>query len=288
MLIDMQLKLTFPVCLVQAVLFCGMTALSLPSQPAGAAEPQSKNEWIKLFDGKTLNGRHKNPQKIGHGTGGRWTVEPGGALSGEQDPPGSGNGGILLTDRKFGDFELSLEMKPTWGIDSGIFLRSTDAGQCIQMTVDYYNKGNIGHIYGEATGGWVARAFSIEGKRRDGRLLGLATIGELPLVGSGLEYSCTTQDWLKAWKVGDWNQALIRVEGGRFPKITTHINGLKVCVFDAATCKAPMYDKEAVAKTLGDRGSIAVQVHGGGSYPAGAKCRWREIRVRKLRTSNNL
>jgi hypothetical protein len=78
---------------------------------------------------------------------------------------------------------------------------------------------------------------------------------------------------------------LIRVEGGRFPTITTHINGLKVCVFDAANSQAAKYEKEAVAKTLGDRGSIAVQVHGGGSYPAGAKCRWRDIRVRELRPS---
>jgi hypothetical protein len=83
---------------------------------APAAEPAG-SDWITLFDGKTLKGWHKNPEKIGHGTGGQWTVEPGGVLAGEQDPPGSGNGGILLTDRKFGDFELSLEMKPSWGID---------------------------------------------------------------------------------------------------------------------------------------------------------------------------
>ena len=44
---------------------------------------------------------------------------PDAAIVGEQDPPASGNGGILLTDRKFGDFELLLEMNPDWGIDSG-------------------------------------------------------------------------------------------------------------------------------------------------------------------------
>jgi hypothetical protein len=235
-----------------------------------------------LFDGKSLNGWHKNPQKIGHGTGGQWTVEPGGVLAGEQDPPGAGNGGILLTDRKFGNFELSLEMNPTWGIDSGVFLRATDQGQCIQMTVDCYNSGNIGQLYGEATGGWVARTFSFEGDVKDGKLLGLKTIQPQSLEAAGLVYACTPEEWLKAWKINGWNKALIRVEGGRFPNITTTINGLKVCVFDAATSKAAMYDKGAVAKTLGERGSIAVQVHGGGSYPAGAKCRWRNIRVREL------
>jgi hypothetical protein len=283
MLIDLHLKRMFPMRLLQTLFFCGLIAFCLGPQPLWAAETEAKDGWIKLFDGKTLNGWHKNPQKIGHGTGGKWTVEPGGVLAGEQDPPGSGNGGVLLTDRKFGDFELSLEMKPSWGIDSGVFLRSTDQGQCIQMTVDYYDKGNIGQMYGEATGGWVARPFSIKGDVVDRKLIRLTTIDAIPAREAGLEYTCTPEEWLKAWKVGDWNKALIRVEGGRFPKITTHINGAKVCVFDAATSTAATYDKEAVAKTLGDRGSIAVQVHGGGSYPAGAKCRWRDLRVRELR-----
>jgi hypothetical protein len=57
-----------------------------------------------LFDGKSLEGWHKNSKKIGHGTGGLWRAE-GGAITGEQDPPGSGNGGILLTDKKFADFK---------------------------------------------------------------------------------------------------------------------------------------------------------------------------------------
>lgn len=240
------------------------------------------NGWIELFDGKSLRGWHKNPQKIGHGTGGIWTVTADGELTGEQDPPGSGNGGILLTDQKFGDFELSLEMKPSWGIDSGVFLRANDKGECIQMTVDYYDGGNIGQLYGEATGGWVARAFSILGKTMDGRLLALQTIDTKPSVESGLRYSCTPEEWLKAWKVGDWNTARIRVEGGRLPVITTHINGVKVCEFDAAASEVQSYNRDKVANQLGEKGSIALQVHGGPRFQTGTKCRWRNIRVRPL------
>jgi hypothetical protein len=107
-----------------------------------------KDEWIELFDGKSLAGWHKNPQPIGHGTGGNWQVEDG-AITGEQDPPGSGNGGILLTDQKFGDFELLIDLKPDWGICSGLFLRGNDKGQCFQMMVDYHDAGNVGHLYGE-------------------------------------------------------------------------------------------------------------------------------------------
>ena len=77
-----------------------------------------KDDFIEIFDGQTLNGWHTNPEKIWHGTGGLWTVEDG-AIVGQQDPPGSGNGGILLTDQKFDDFELQLEIMPDWGVDSG-------------------------------------------------------------------------------------------------------------------------------------------------------------------------
>src|SRR5262249_20280528 len=108
---------------------------------------RAEDGWIDLFDGKTLDGWHKNPQKIGHGTGGQWTVEDG-AIVGEQDPPGSGNGGILLTDRKFKNFEVRIDLKPDWGICSGFFLRSNDKGQCLQMMVDYHDAGDVGHIYG--------------------------------------------------------------------------------------------------------------------------------------------
>jgi hypothetical protein len=241
-----------------------------------------KGGWITLFNGKDLEGWHKNPEKIGHGTGGHWHVEPDGVLAGEQDPPGSGNGGILLTDRKFGDFELSLDIKPSWGVDSGIFLRGNDQGQCMQMTVDYYNGGNIGHFYGEQTGAWVPRAFSIEGEEKDGKLVGLKTIDPREPEDVGLVSSCKPEEWVQAWKIDDWNNVVIRVEGGKYPKITTKINGVEVGVFDAATAKLEKYDREEVAKLLGEKGSIAVQVHGGGSYPAGKKCRWRNIRVREL------
>jgi hypothetical protein len=219
----------------------GLAALSCwgsrgPTNQTWAA-PADAEGWVTLFDGKTLEGWHKNPEKIGHGTGGHWTVEPGGALAGEQDPPGSGNGGILLTDPKFGEFELSIELKPAWGGDSGVFVR------CI---------------------------------------MSLATIEPQSPNDVGLDQSCTGEEWLKAWKIDDWNAALIRVEGGALPKITTHINDLQVGVLDLSKFKAPNFNADQIARTLGDEGSIAVQVHGGGSYPAGRKTRFRNIRIRPL------
>lgn len=242
----------------------------------------AEEKWTTLFDGKTLDGWHKNPKRIGHGTGGSWAVEEG-VIAGEQDPPGSGNGGILLTDRKFGDFELLIDMKPDWGVCSGLFIRGNDRGQCFQMMVDYHDAGNVGHIYGEGTGGFNTRLFDINGKLdAEGKLASLTTVKHKKPQDVGLVRGCTPEAWLKAWKVNDWNTAKVRVAGGEFPTITTWINGLEVCHFDADKSTNAGYKKANVLKTLGPKGSVAVQVHGGGGWPNGAKCRWKNIKIREI------
>jgi lysophospholipase L1-like esterase len=243
-------------------------------------EPKAAVEegFISLFDGKTLKGWHKNPNKIGHGTGGIWLAEDG-TITGSQDPPGSGNGGILLTDEKFGDFELRLDIKPDWGVCSGLFLRSNDSGQCLQMMVDYHDGGNVGHIYGEGTGGFNTRPFDINGEMKDGKLVGLkfADKDEKPPI----TYSISGEKYCALYKVNEWNEVRV-VCVGEHPRITTWINGEKVCEFDGATYTGSGYDKEGVAKTLGREGSIAVQVHGGGGWPKDGKCSWKNIRIKKL------
>src|SRR5438034_92163 len=111
--------------------------------------------FIPLFDGKTLAGWHVSA-RTGHSgasqhkSGGRWVVEEG-ALIGSQDIPG--NGGIIITDEKFGDFEVALEMKNDFGPDSGLFLRSTEDGKAWQAMIDYHSGGNLMGIYGEGLGG---------------------------------------------------------------------------------------------------------------------------------------
>jgi len=235
-------------------------------------------KWISLFDGKSLTGWHKNPEKIGHGTGGIWKVEEG-VITGEQDPPGSGNGGILLTDRKFKNFEVQIDLKPDWGICSGFFVRSNDKGQCIQMMVDYHDAGNVGHIYGEGTGGFNNRPYEIFGKYDDKmNLLGLEAKPNGAKVPEA--YSISPEEWVKLWKINDWNTAKVRVVGSP-PVITTWINGTKVSEFNGNTYDGASYDKAKVSEITAE-GSIAVQVHGGKSWPAGAKCRWKNIKVREL------
>ncbi|HYN04822.1 MAG TPA: DUF1080 domain-containing protein, partial [Vicinamibacteria bacterium] len=123
----------------------------LPSLASPAEEG-----FQSLFDGKTLTGWHTSTQTghsatSQHKTAGRWVVQDG-AIVGSQDVPG--NGGIVLTDESFGDFEVALEMRNDFGPDSGLFLRSTEDGTAYQAMIDYHADGNLMGVYGEgALGG---------------------------------------------------------------------------------------------------------------------------------------
>jgi hypothetical protein len=253
---------------------------------AGAEAAADEQGFVPIFDGKTLSGWHTNPQKIFHGTGGKWQVEDG-AITGEQDPPG--NGGMLMTDQEFGDFELLLELKPDWGIYSGVFLRTNPKGVCFQVYVDYHDHGNVGWISTETTSGekrMIIRPFNFFGKLDDrGALTSLTTKpDERPVAWKPdyLLYSATAEQWLKAWKIGDWNTLRVRCVG-EYPRITTWINNTKLAEFDGSTCPQPDYHKDAIRKQLGTKGPIALQVHGGKQmWTSGAKCRWRNIRIKTL------
>jgi hypothetical protein len=250
-----------------------------------ADEPKAeKDGFLSLFNGRDLDGWHTNRARSAHGSGGLWQVEDG-VLTGQQDPPGSGNGGLLLSDRRYADFELLIDMHPDWGPDSGVFFRCTEEGAGFQMYVDYHDGGNVGHLRGEMPGAFALKPFQLFGKLNDAKeLTGFSTRPD-PRAQKWprgvYEHTCTAEAWLRAWRVNQWNTARIRCVG-KYPKVTTWINDLKVCHFNGETSAHPGYDKDRVLKILGRSGSIGFQVHGGKAWPNGAKCRWRNIRIKEL------
>ncbi len=167
-----------------------MTRTAILLLCAAGAFAQAPKGFTPVFDGRDLKGWHISTQ-TGHGTSQAWTVRDG-TITGTQDKPG--NGSILLTDRKYRNFEVYLEMKPDWGCDSGLFLRSNAKGQAYQVTLDYLPTGVLGGIYGE----------------------GLENVdGYMPA------------DWEKHWKKGQWNTIRARIEGDA-PHITVWMNGSKL------------------------------------------------------------
>jgi hypothetical protein len=269
--------------LAGSLLGCAASATGEKSTGEKAA---ADSGFVPIFDGKTLNGWHTNREKIVHGTGGKWQVEDG-AITGGQDPPG--NGGMLMTDQAYGDFELMLELNPDWGIDSGVFLRTNEKGVCFQVYVDYHDHGNVGWISTETTSGnkrMIIRPFNFFGTLDDqGKLVNLTTKpDERPIAWKPdyLVHSATPQTFLQTWKIGQWNTLRIRCFC-EYPRIITWINGTQMAEFDGATCPQPDYNKEEMLRQLGRKGPIALQVHGGGPmWRSGAKCRWRNIRIKPL------
>jgi hypothetical protein len=191
----------------------------------------------------------------GHGTGGKWVVEDG-AIVGSQDKPG--NGGIVITDKDYGDFEVALEMKNDFGPDSGLFLRSNEKGQAYQAMIDYHADGNLMGVYGEGLSGGVSvRNFDF-----------LSKVTEIKRHDSPFPLPIDPKDWPKLWKHGEWNELRARIVGNP-PRITTWINGVRFMEFE---------DKE---KRHTDEGGIALQVHGGGDHTR-EFVRYRNVRVKVI------
>ncbi len=102
----------------------------------------------KIFNGKDSKGWHISEVNH-HGNTKAWSVKDG-VLMVTQEP--AGNGGILLTDKKYKNFEVSIEVKPDWGCDGGLFLRANEKGQ---TTTKPGNTKNTGR---KTTGTTFARA----------------------------------------------------------------------------------------------------------------------------------
>jgi hypothetical protein len=247
----------------------------------------------QLLDVLTDFPRNYNEQAEAHPAA--WTVEEG-AIVGRQDPPGSGWGGYLITERAFGDFELRLAANPDWPADTGVMVRRRrESWEGLQVLLDHRQSGSIGGFYGNGIGGFHAVPFAVDAVQdAAGQAVGLrgddpATSVE-PFTDSKramLTKSADLDAFLATWRFGEWNEFRIRCVG-HLPVVTVWINDLLVAEIDLGTLQAPNYAPDAVAEVLGPRGHLALEVHdndpmlGEGRWGRKARCRWRNIRIREL------
>jgi hypothetical protein len=294
---------------------CALGAVAFGSARSVRAEPKHPRS---LFDGKTLDGWHaaprlmvprqprfdalpaaelraaviqwheNNPELRGRlANKGVWRVEEGAIIGGQV--PDSGLGAYLLSDETFGDFELTVEARPDFPIDTGIMVRAHALGSVgFQVLVDHRPDGAIGGIYGNNVGNFRAYPFVVSGDEQPG--FRVANLREGTPGGPSFkpDFAGSLGDFLKAWRPNDWNTFRIRCTG-RLPLIETWINGTPIAKLDTARLadRVPGYDPEQIFNRIGRKGHIGFEVHDNGRmgrnrWAPGAVCRWRSITIREL------
>ncbi|MGH9162010.1 MAG: 3-keto-disaccharide hydrolase [Vicinamibacteraceae bacterium] len=236
-------------------------AAQRPASAGGADIPPDNGPTIPegftpIFNGKDLSGWHVSKTNH-HGTSPEFRIVHG-LIVGTQNP--RGKGGILLTDKKYKNFEVYMEVRPDWGCDSGLFLRSNEAGDAYQVMLDYLPDGNIGGIYGEG----------LKGVRSGASLANLSPAERQERMRQ------RNEKWQKAWKREGWNSIRARIEGD-VPHITVWINGQLVTNFT---------DTANHAAGGATDGMIAIQMHFSDEetprWVDGGFWRWRAIAVKEL------
>lgn len=172
--------------------FIGAIHVSLMtfSHTAMAQQKGIPKGFKPIFNGKDLTGWHVSKTNH-HGIMGNFYVENG-AIVMKQFP--YGQGGIILTDRKYRDFELYLEFKGERGTNGGIFLRSNESGSAYQLEMVGDGDKGTGNLFGELLKTTIsARAEALD----------------------------------QVWKKGAWNVIRIRFTG-EIPTAALWINGQKM------------------------------------------------------------
>jgi hypothetical protein len=229
------------------LLIKGILLLALCASGA-AATPR---EMTPIFDGQGTEGWHWS-RTTHHGSQGNAEVEDG-VLYLSQSL--FGQGGLFLTDQQYRDFELYLETNVPWGVNSGIFLRSTESGSAYQIELLPAPR---------------------EGPFSVGSLLGEGMAVPVPSPPAELD---------GIWNEAGWNSIRVRMQGAA-PTVTLWINGKEIWEVEQTL------NSKIAGET---HGHIGLQLHwsalfdaeaagraGGTSWRPGAKIGFRNIAIREL------
>ncbi len=221
------------------------------SQESAQTETTTANdnqeEWIVLFDGKTLNGWHgfNNTGKITN-----WTIEDGAlvCLGAAKDA----SGGDIVTDQKFDNFELVWEWKVDKGSNSGVMYHVVEDPKYkapYETGPEYQIIDDIG--FPEKLEEWQQ---------------------------AGADYAMHLANEKKNLKpVGEWNSSKIVFNNGH---VEHWLNGEKIVEFQAWTDEWNKEKAEGKWKDYPDYGSaktggIALQDHGNKAY-------FKNIKIKEL------
>ena len=219
----------------------GVTPILREALRAAGMSVSEDEGYVSLFDGKTLGAWKPHEGLPPIHSGGKWWVEDG-ALLGTQDPPGKG--GFLWIEGPYSDFILKLQVKLTYPMDSGVFLRVAPDGRSHQVCLDYRPGSDVGAIF-------------------------------IPFVGHAYVYR--NQEGARLVRPDDWNDVVIRMEGEP-ARIRVWLNDRLLTDFQhtEATTKG-------VSPTGGIALQVHPDVPNLTTWKPGAAVRYRNIRIRELK-----
>jgi hypothetical protein len=213
---------------------------------------EKKDGWVLLFNGKDFKGWR---QCNGTAMPKNWKIEDGAmkVFTGEGKNPGQGsNGDILFSEKKFKNFELTIDWKASKMANSGIFFNVREVpGQAI-----YYAAPEIQVLDNiDATDNKVASHLA------------------------GSLYDMIAADPKTVHPAGEWNTIVIQVKNG---KVTHTQNGVKVVEYelwtpswDALVANSKFKTFKGFNEGISKEGYIGLQDHG---FPV-----WfRNIKIREL------
>ena len=241
--------------------------------------------FYSLFNGTDLTGWWEDCQTHTTDTklGGIWIVDPTQHLLYSREE--GQNGDILVTNKIFDNYELILDVWPTFGDDGGVFNRVTASGSCFQSTIDYITGSSVGGSYNEKN--WYKDNINDDPYLFQGspnnpsipddfwtnqtKVLNPTSFGCSAL-------GCVSTDFVKIWDVDGWNQFRVKFYDGLAPGRSVHMKNYfrKLGVPNWV----PAYDKSIAQVT--PPGPIGLQIHGSGRWKAGAYNIYRNIKIRPL------
>lgn len=198
--------------------------------------PAQAGEWIELFNGKDLSGW---TQRNGTAT---YDVKDGTLVGTTAD--GSPNS-FLCSDKQYGDFELTFEVKVDDRLNSGVQIRSQSKGgkpegrvngPQVEIEASGKHGAEAGYIYGEACGGWMTPKAELKKH--------------------------------KHFKDDEWNLYRIVAKG---PRIQVWINGEPI---------SDLTDEEKFKSH--PKGFIGLQVHSIGRGQGPWTVAWKNIKLKEL------
>jgi hypothetical protein len=210
-------------------------------------QPESDDsDFVKLFNGKDLEGWHIS--RTSHqGTTGNFYVDDG-VITLKQNP--YGQGGVLLSDKKYSDFELLVEVKIDSFCNGGIFLRSTESGQAYQIELAL--PGANADLFGERM--------------------------EISTPGKALQIK-------QVWKPNDWNSFRVRMSG-EVPRIILWVNGVEMWDVQQPKNDFIAGATEGMIGLQSHWSALYLPTPGGfnmpGAWRPGAAHRFRNVRVKEL------